>query len=120
MKAGPAALGALLCLALVRADAAPPPARVVIDRLFFSQDERNALERPRRTEAPAPVVPMATIPDPPPGRAIALDAAGTPRPAQPQPKSVEIPAPKVTGYVKRSSGNNTVWVNQQPHYKHAD
>ena len=31
-------------------------------------------------------------------------------------ESMPVPAPKITGRVIRSSGNNTVWVNRSPNY----
>ena len=105
------------------AAAAPPPAPVVLDRLFFSPDERRAMEHPRRpsiapTPAPpgAPALPAVVRPE----RPIPLDSAGVPRPAAAEVNSVETPPPKMTGFVKRSSGNDTIWINQQPQYRRGE
>jgi hypothetical protein len=82
-----------------------------LGRLFFSPEERAQLDAHRNTAkpipAPGPVV--STLP-----------------PAKREPQSVLVPAPQakrgdetpprrqvMTGFVERSSGSNTVWMNNQ-------
>jgi hypothetical protein len=96
--------------------AAPAPAPVVLDRLFFSAEERRALDRPPRADAPS----LATQVTPVPAVREALPPPRRPSPASQESRSVEAEPPKVTGYVKRSSGNDTIWLNQQPRYRRSE
>ena len=74
-----------------------------LGRLFFSAAERQALDR---KPAPPPVIETKTenlrTPSP------------APRPPKRRPEVVAVPEPKVTGFVTRSSGKNTMWLNQKP------
>ncbi len=73
-----------------------------VGRLFFTPAERAALERARRQ---APEAPTAE-PEPPP----ALPVVSV------TPAAEELPVITVDGYVKRSGGEATVWVNGENSY----
>jgi hypothetical protein len=81
----------LLLMAFGAAPAAADDA--TLGRLFFTPAERNALEEARRKNirAEAQAVEAASKPKPPPVRSVA-----------------------VTGVVRRSDGETTVWVNGKP------
>lgn len=83
--------GALLLILAVCAMATQ--AAPVIGRLFTSPQERAALEAQRRSGA-APATPAPA----------SVDAA------EPAPQTVTM-----NGIVRRSAGQATVWINQQPH-----
>ena len=74
-----------------------------IGRLFFSPDERAALERARRAVEPSPVVAENPVVEPEP------DVI---------PEVVERVRPTITvdGYVRRSRGPTTVWLNGESSY----
>ena len=74
-----------------------------LGRLFFSAVERQVLNQKR--SLPAPDKTDGSLPTQKP--AASFDSM----------ESVPLPAPKVTGRVTRSSGNDTVWINHQPQYK---
>ena len=74
-----------------------------LGRLFFSAVERQVLNQKRSLPAPDKTAGSLPIQKP----AASFDSM----------ESVPLPAPKVTGQVTRSSGNNTVWVNHHPQYK---
>ncbi len=74
-----------------------------LGRLFFSAEERQVLNQKRSLPAPDKTAGSLPIQKP----AASFDSM----------ESVPLPAPKVTGQVTRSSGNNTVWVNHHPQYK---
>ena len=74
-----------------------------LGRLFFSAEERWVLNQKRAL--PAPDLARETLPK--------QELAASDEPTE----SVPLPAPKVTGRVTRSSGNDTVWMNHQPQYK---
>jgi hypothetical protein len=86
--------GALLCA---------PVCAESLGRLFFSPAERQALDQP-----------------PPPARVAESkpESVRAPDPVPVAPKrraaAVKGPDPKVTGFVTRSSGKNTMWLNQKP------
>jgi hypothetical protein len=83
-----------LCLLLMALGAAPAAAAdATLGRLFFTPAERNALEEARRKNIRAEVqaAEAASKPKPPPVRSVA-----------------------VTGVVRRSDGESTVWVNGKP------
>jgi len=99
------AAGALLAVGLLMAavlgQAAEPPHAVSFGRLFFSPQERADMDRKRFAPAPAPRVeaPVAEAlapPVPPPSREVI----------------------KLEGYVQRSSGHSTLWVNGVPENDH--
>jgi hypothetical protein len=75
-----------------------------LGRLFFSADQRQNLNQKRSqvavepTHVPSPKVKLDTI----------ANQAAT--------AAVPIPPQRITGRVTRSSGNNTVWINQTPSY----
>lgn len=104
----------------IAAHGAAPPAPVVLDRLFFSVEERRALDRPSRNAPTAPSAPaVASQASPPPAPRETPPVRRSARPAE-APRGVEVEPPKVTGFVKRSSGNDTVWVNQRPQYRRTE
>ena len=74
-----------------------------LGRLFFSAEERQVLNQKR--SLPAPDKTDGSLPTQKP--AASFDSM----------ESVPLSAPKVTGRVTRSSGNDTVWINHQPQYK---
>lgn len=80
-----------------------PNVNAEIGRLFFTPDERAALERARRQVQEAPTV----EPEPVPVR--------TPVVSEMPPQEV-LPVITVDGYVKRSGGEGTVWVNGDNSY----
>jgi hypothetical protein len=75
-----------------------------LGRLFFDSDQRRNLDQNRLNVAAEPArVPAAKVsPDKDKNQAAIA--------------SVPIPPQRITGRVTRSSGNNTVWVNQTPSY----
>jgi hypothetical protein len=81
-----AAFCALIAVAGVAAAASPPEAPP-LGTLFHTPDERARLDRLRRGDAPEPDAPVAQR---------------------------EARTPAVTGYVRRSDGRNTVWVDGTP------
>ena len=74
-----------------------------LGRLFFSADERRALNQKRAL--PAPDLAREALSK--------QELAASDEPTE----SVPLPPPKVTGRVTRSSGNDTVWMNHHPQYK---
>jgi hypothetical protein len=74
-----------------------------LGRLFFTPQERQALDDKRRLGANKAAA----------GVHSASALASEPEPAQ-EAASVIVPQPVVTGFVVRSSGKNTVWLNQRP------
>lgn len=72
-------------LALVASLAAAPSAAAELGTLFHTPEERAALDRLRRGE-----------------------------PTEPPPAAAEARPPVVTGYVRRSDGRHTVWVDGEP------
>jgi hypothetical protein len=100
----------LLALGLpMAADAAP------LGKLFFTPQEREALATPPKpiqaqTSIPAPTAARPTGTPMDSGGATKTKAVATkPAPGSKQPE-------RITGFVLRSSGNNTVWVNHAPRY----
>jgi hypothetical protein len=89
----------LLCVLVVSGSAEE------LGRLFFTPQERQALNAKRELGAKPAVV--AAVPG---------EGPGPVEDAREEPESVIVPEPSVTGFVIRSSGNNTVWVNQRPNY----
>jgi hypothetical protein len=73
-----------------------------VGRLFFTQSERAALERARRRAAEAPTV----EPEPSPTVPLVVEIA----PAE------VLPVITVDGYVRRSGGEPTLWVNGENSY----
>jgi len=73
------------CVACLAGLAPTPVAAVELGRLFFSPEDRDRLERLRRGEP----VTSATVPAP---------AAN----------------PAITGFVKRSDGRHTIWIDGRP------
>jgi len=91
-------VGVLLTAAVV----ADVPADV--GRLFFSKSERAAFERARRAVETEPgVKPVETLPE------MAPDIV------EPEPELIR-PVITVDGYVRRSDGEATVWVNGENNY----
>lgn len=82
---------------------AAPNVNAEVGRLFFTPAERAALERARRQVQEVPTV----EPEPPPSR--------TPMVSELPPEEV-LPVITVDGYVKRSGGEATVWVNGENSY----
>jgi hypothetical protein len=78
-----------------------------LGRLFFSADERRIMNQKR-------VAPMRET-----KRDVAPKASEESTAVLEPAESVQLPPPKITGQVIRSSGNNTVWVNHYPQYKRA-
>lgn len=86
----------LLLMVMLLLNTAPASCAPVIGRLFSTPDERAALDAQRRTgTAPVPVA------DP--------NASEGGEQAAAQPQTVT-----VNGIVRRSGGEATVWINQQP------
>lgn len=81
---------------------AAPAAAAEVGRLFFTPAERAALERARRQ---APEVPTVEPEAPKPITVV----------SEPLPEEV-LPVITVDGYVKRSGGDSTVWVNGENSY----
>lgn len=79
---------------------APQTSAEDLGRLFFSADERRILNQKR--SAPSQETSREAVPKP----------VANLEPAE----SVQLAPPKITGRVVRSSGNNTVWVNETPNY----
>jgi len=80
-----------LLVALALLAAAGPLAAAELGTLFHTPEERARLDRVRRGEpATASVQPGAQAPAPP------------------------VPVPEVTGFVRRSDGRNTVWIDGNP------
>jgi hypothetical protein len=77
-----------------------------LGRLFFTAQERQALDDKRKAGVNKNAAATQTA-------ATALPAESVP---VPEAESVIVPEPVITGFVVRSSGKNTVWVNQQPAY----
>jgi hypothetical protein len=75
-----------------------------LGRLFFSADQRQNLNQKRSQVA----VETTRVPSPKVKRDTIANQAAT--------AVVPIPPQRITGRVTRSSGNNTVWVNQTPNY----
>jgi hypothetical protein len=84
-----------------------PASAEELSRLFFDKQERQSLNQKRTLVTPAAtqrIIPKITST---PELTTNLEPM----------ESVPLPAPKVTGQVIRSSGNNTIWVNHNPQYK---
>jgi hypothetical protein len=77
----------LVALALAGVFLAPPAAAQELGRLFFTPDQRAALDARRK----------ARVPDKPAAAPV-----------------VASPTTRVDGYVKRSGGPSTVWLNSEP------
>lgn len=73
-----------------------------LGRLFLTPGERNSLDYLRQTSKPPEKIVVGEEPEKDAG-----DQPPPPPPAAPAPVSVQ-------GYVKRSDGKGTVWVNRQP------
>lgn len=82
--------------------AVPVAGAAEVGRLFFTQAERAALERARRQAEEAPAIEI----EPPPSRPIVAETA----PAE------ALPVITVDGYVRRSGGEATLWVNGENSY----
>ncbi len=80
-----------------------PNVNAEVGRLFFTPAERAALERARRQVQEAPTVEPEPAPSQPP---IVSE----------MPSQEELPVITVDGYVKRSGGEATVWVNGENSY----
>jgi hypothetical protein len=78
-----------------------------LSRLFFDKQERQILNQKRSLVPPVAV--QGAGPKITPSR----EPTASLEPTEPVP----LPAPKVTGQVIRSSGNNTIWLNHNPRYK---
>jgi len=105
----PVGLGVMAAFLVATAMPARP---AELGRLFFSPEQRRAMEAarvrgPRSTDAERS------------GRS-QDGAGGRPSTIRTEPAIVDLPPPIVTGYVHRSSGNDTLWVNQQPQYRPAE
>jgi len=93
----------IAALAVVTAQLlAVPDAGAEVGRLFFTPAERAALEQSRRQAQAAPT----PAPEPPPQRPV----VSAPPPAE------VLPVVTVDGYVRRSGGEATVWVNGENSY----
>ena len=78
-----------------------------LNRLFFDKQAREILSQKRSLVRPVAVQGAGPKITPSPEPTASLE------PTEPVP----LPAPKVTGQVIRSSGNNTIWLNHNPRYK---
>ena len=98
------AIRCVIVRALILAAFASSAGANEIGRLFFSPDQRQNLNQKRSnvTVPPARVPTAKVSPD------TVTDPVST--------ASVPIPPQRITGRVTRSSGNNTVWINQTPNY----
>lgn len=86
----------LLFLTIILFGSAPLVyAQAPIDRLFFTSDERARLDRMREHGVPDNALSTEVMPE----------------------KEITPPPEQLTldGFVKRSSGKNTAWINQEPH-----
>jgi len=81
---------------------AAPAVGAEVGRLFFTPAERAALERSRREAQAAPI----PAPEPPPPRPV----------VRAPPPAAVLPVITVDGYVRRSGGEATVWVNGENSY----
>ena len=96
-------------LAAVLAGTGLPAGSAGLGRLFFTPEERRAMDAARIRGA------RSTGAD---KSGPAQDGAGGGMStARTEPAIVDLPPPIVTGYVHRSSGNDTLWVNQKPQYR---
>lgn len=78
-----------------------------LGRLFFDAAERQAMNDKRLSPKPKPIASVTKKESPAP----------EPKEQAEVTESVRLRAPKITGKVIRSSGNNTLWVNQYPQYQ---
>lgn len=76
-----------------------------LGRLFFDVKQRVALDEKRKKQNTKGITTSIASGD--------IEASNEELETQ----SVPLPTPRITGKVVRSSGNNTVWINQYPHYK---
>jgi hypothetical protein len=81
-----------------------------LGRLFFSAAERKAMNEKRALPPPKPIATVAKK------ESVESDVKESAEAGE----SVRLPNPKMTGKVIRSSGNNTIWLNQYPQYKRAN
>ena len=91
--------------ALVSIVVAPKVSAEELARLFFSAQERQALSQKRLAPPKAETKKLQSE--------IASDTVAN----EDVSESVVLPPPKITGRVVRSSGNNTVWMNQHPQFR---
>jgi hypothetical protein len=81
-----------------------------LGRVFFTPEERGALDAERNAAKAKPLQAVTAETSP--------TSTLSPQPATPKPTRARVERSTVTGYVVRSSGNSTVWLNDTPRYRH--
>jgi hypothetical protein len=97
----------IICVTIVSVALAPMPAQAqTLGRLFYSPQERRQLDARRNAQTIRPPV-IAALPRSKPNMALNATPiiAATPKPPK---------ATIINGFVRRSDGPNTVWLNEKP------